>query len=93
VRRPEQQQLSFWVGEWDLTWPGNQPGELQHGANNIRRILDGCIVEENFSGGTDMPLRGKSLSLFDARAGKWKQTWVDNEGAYLDLLANSKMDK
>jgi len=87
---PEQQQLSFWVGEWDLTWPGNQPGELQHGTNNIRRILDGCIVEENFSGGTDMPLRGKSLSLFDARAGKWKQTWVDNEGAYLDFVGEFK---
>lgn len=80
-----QQQLDFWVGEWDLTWPGTKPGEVQHGTNSIHRVLDGCVVEENFSGGDDMHLRGKSVSIFDSRAGKWKQTWVDNEGGYLDF--------
>jgi hypothetical protein len=48
--------------------------------------MDGCVVEENFSGGDSMPLRGMSLSTFDARAYKWKQTWVDNEGGYLDFV-------
>ena len=86
----EQQQLNFWVGEWDLTWPGNQPGEVQHGTNSIRRILDGCVVEENFSGGADMPLRGKSVSVFDTPSGKWKQTWVDNQAAYLDFVGEFK---
>jgi hypothetical protein len=86
---PEQKQLDFWVGEWDLTWPGNNPGETAHGTNTIRRILDGCIVEENFSGG-DAHLRGKSVSIFDVTAGKWKQTWVDNEGGYLDFVGESK---
>ncbi len=80
-----QRQLDFWVGEWDLTWPGNKAGEVQHGTNSIRRVLDGCVVEENFSGEGDMHLRGKSISIFDTRAGKWKQTWVDNEGGYLDV--------
>ncbi len=80
----EQRQFEFWVGEWDLTWPGNNPGEVQHGTNSVRRVLDRCVVEENFSGGTDMPLRGKSVSIF--AAGKWRQTWVDNEGAYLDFV-------
>lgn len=87
---PEQKQLEFWVGEWDLTWPGNSPGETEHGTNSIRRILDGCIVEENFSGGDAMHLRGRSVSIFDVRAGKWKQTWVDNEGGYLDLVGEFK---
>jgi hypothetical protein len=86
----EQRQLDFWVGEWDLTWPGNNPGEMQHGTNSIRRVLENCVVEENFSGGTDMHLRGKSVSLFDTRAGKWKQTWVDNEGGYLDFVGEFK---
>ena len=67
---PEQKQLDFWVGEWDLTWPGNNAGETGHGTNSVRRILDGCIVEENFSGGDSMPLRGKSVSIFDIRARK-----------------------
>ena len=38
--RPEQNQFDFWVGEWKLTWPGEK-GELQHGTNSIRRVLDG----------------------------------------------------
>ena len=82
----EQHQLDFWVGEWDLTWPGKQAGTVQHGTNSVHRVLDNCVVEENFSGGTDIPLRGKSVSIFDASAGKWKQTWVDNEGGYLDFV-------
>lgn len=86
----EQRQFDFWVGEWDLTWPGNNPGEVQHGTNSIRRELDNCVVEENFSGGSDMHLRGKSVSLFDTRAAKWKQTWVDNEGGYLDFVGEFK---
>jgi Protein of unknown function (DUF1579) len=83
---PEQKQLEFWVGEWELTWPGTSPGETAHGANSIRRILDGCIVQENFSGGEAMHLRGQSVSVFDIHSGKWKQTWVDNEGGYLDFV-------
>lgn len=86
----QQQQLNFWVGEWDLTWPGNNAGEVQHGTNTIRRVLDGCVVEENFSGESEMHLRGKSMSIFDTRAGKWKQTWVDNEGGYLDFVGEFK---
>ena len=87
---PEQKQLEFWVGEWDLTWPGNNPGETAHGTNSIKRILDECIVEENFSGGDAMHLRGRSVSVYDIRAGKWKQTWVDNEGGYIDLTGAFK---
>jgi hypothetical protein len=87
---PEQKQLNFWVGEWDATWPGPKEGEIQKGTNSIRRVLEGCIVEENFSGGADMHLRGKSVSVFDTRAGKWKQTWVDNEGGYLDFVGEFK---
>ena len=81
----QQKQFDFWVGEWDLIWPGPYGGASGHGANSIKRILDGCVVEENFSGQSSMPLRGTSVSIFDTRAGKWKQTWVDNEGGYLDF--------
>ena len=43
-------------------------------------------MEENFSGGGEMHLRGKGVSMFDTRSGKWKQTWVDNEGGHLDFM-------
>src|SRR5437763_4010512 len=87
---PQQRQLDFWIGSWDLTWPGNTAGEIAHGTNNIARILDGCVVQENFSGGDAMPLRGLSVSLFNTGSGKWQQTWVDNEGAYLDFVGEVK---
>jgi hypothetical protein len=56
---PEQKQLEFWVGEWDLTWPGNSPSETAHGTNSVQRILEGCIVQENFSSGDAGHLREK----------------------------------
>src|ERR1700722_1080036 len=59
---PEQKQFDFWVGEWDLTWPAAKEGQLDHGTNSIRRVLDGCVVEENFSAGSAGHLRGKSVS-------------------------------
>ena len=90
---PEQQQLEFWVGDWDLSWPGEKQGEIARGTNNIRRVLDTCVVEENFSGESAMHLRGISLSIYDTRAGKWKQTWVDNEGGYLDFVGEFKDGK
>src|SRR5262249_1277408 len=83
---PQQKQFDFWLGEWELTWPGKTQAEVAHGSNNIRRVLDDCVIEENFSGVESMPLRGMSVSTFDARAGKWKQTWVDNQGGYLDFV-------
>ena len=86
----QQKQLEFWVGEWDLTWPGDKPGEIGHGTNSIKRIMDGCVVQENFSGGDSMHLRGLSVSIFDVNLGKWKQTWVDNEGGYLDFVGEFK---
>jgi len=86
----EQKQFDFWLGEWDLTWPAEHAGEVGHGTNSVQRILDGCVVQESFSGRDSMHLRGTSVSMFDALAGKWKQTWVDNEGGYLDFVGGIK---
>jgi len=82
----QQKQFDFWVGKWNLTWPGDKPGEVVHGTNSIKRVLDGCVIQENFSGGDSMHLRGTSISTFDVGADRWKQTWVDNEGGYLDFV-------
>ena len=49
-----------------------------------------CVVQENFSGQASGHLRGTSVSIFDANAGKWKQTWVDNEGGYLNFAGELK---
>ncbi|HVO64763.1 MAG TPA: DUF1579 family protein [Terriglobales bacterium] len=87
---PQQRQFDFWVGDWKLSWSGEKPAEVDYGTNRIVRTLDGCVVQENFDGGASMHLRGTSVSTFDTRSGKWKQTWVDNEGGYLDFVGEFK---
>jgi hypothetical protein len=49
---------------------------------------------EDFDGTPAIGLRGRSVSVFDAQSGQWRQTWVDNQGGYLDFngaFSNSRM--
>ncbi len=74
--------LDFWLGDWKVSW-----ADGGNGTNTIRRILDERVIEESFDGGDDDDtLKGRSLSVLDARDGRWHQTWVDSTGAYLDLV-------
>jgi hypothetical protein len=78
---PEANQFDFWVGEWDLTW-----GENGKGSNSIEKIMNGCVILENFDGTPSMELKGMSVSTFSKQLRKWQQTWVDNSGGYLDFI-------
>ncbi|HZZ91975.1 MAG TPA: hypothetical protein VFE23_05390 [Usitatibacter sp.] len=80
---PEAHQLDFWLGEWDLAY--TEGGKALTSRNRISKILDGCAVLEQFDGRPGIALEGRSVSAFDAGAKRWKQTWVDNTGAYLDF--------
>ncbi len=85
--RPEYRQFDFWIGEWA---PQNPQG-LTVGTSSIQLILNDCVIFENWNtpqGG------GKSFSLWDARDGKWHQTWVDTRGGithYAGGLEDNKM--
>lgn len=85
---PERRGFDFWVGEWELSWPAEQmggaPGDRGAGINRIERVLDGCVIEENFST-NDGSFRGHSVSVFDGAAGIWRQTWVDSSAGYIVL--------
>ena len=70
-------QFDFWLGEWDCTW-----GENERGSNHVLRIMDGKVIQENFSA-PDM--QGISVSVYDAERKLWCQTWVDSSGSYLDF--------
>jgi len=74
--QPENQ-FDFWLGEWDVTW-----SEDGRATNQIERILDGKIIQENF---TAPDLHGISVSVYDSERKLWCQTWVDNNGIYLDF--------
>lgn len=70
-------QFDFWLGEWDLTW-----GEGEKGTNHILRILNDKVIQENFSA---PDFTGISVSAYDKERKVWCQTWVDNNGTYLDF--------
>ena len=78
-------QFDFWLGEWDVTW-----GEDGKGENQILRIMDDKIIQENFSA---PDLIGMSVSSYDAERKLWCQTWVDNNGSYLDFTGRFENEK
>lgn len=85
---PETRQFDFWVGTWALSW-----GDDGHGTNRIRRILGGCVIEESFAGQMATgPYHGRSFTVYDTSAGVWRQTWVDDNGAYLDFEGGMRAD-
>ncbi|MGH7599718.1 MAG: hypothetical protein ACREOI_25470 [bacterium] len=94
---PAKRQFDFWLGEWELTWPGEQSGlpagQTGRGTNTITAILDSAVIQENFVDLAPNSLRGMSVSVYNQRLGKWQQTWVDNQGGYLDFTGEMKDGK
>jgi hypothetical protein len=82
---PEHRQFDFWVGHWDVRMPD---GRLA-GTNHIERALGGCALVERWTGAG--PSRGLSINFYDAAAGRWRQSWIDNQGQPL-LLAGGLRD-
>ena len=85
--RPEYREFDFWIGEWA---PQNTQG-VTVGSSSIQLILGSCIIFENWNTPVSS---GKSFNLFDARDGKWHQTWVDAKGNmthYVGGLQDGKM--
>ena len=89
---PEYRQFDFWAGRWDARWTDAQ-GKTAQGTNRIEKTLDGCVIVEHFDGAPSSPLKGTSVSTYDRQAGRWKQTWVDNTGAYLDFTGGWQDDR
>lgn len=87
----EARQFDFWLGTWDLTWKLNE--KTGTGTNTITKKLNQCVIQENFNGTPSMPLIGMSVSTYNRQKKKWQQTWVDNNGSYLDFVGEFKDDK
>ena len=80
--------FDFWVGEWDLIWQtvNSKTGE---GKNYISKKLNDHVIEENFKVINDDNMKGfvgKSWSVYNKNNQTWYQTWVDNQGSYLDFV-------
>ena len=86
--------FDFWIGEWDLSWKSSD-GTLGRGTNTIELILDGKVIKENFeaTSGELKGFVGKSYTVYNPKTETWHQTWVDNQGAYLDFVGKFQGEK
>ena len=73
---PAHSQFDFWVGDWEVY---STTADTVVGHNTIKKILGGCVVEENWTGGTGF--QGKSFNTYNVQDSTWNQVWVDMGGA------------
>lgn len=69
-------QFDFWVGNWEIY---HTQADTIVGHNTIERILNGCVIQENWTGTTGF--KGKSFNTFNAIDTAWNQVWVGVSGA------------
>ncbi|MCP4201530.1 MAG: hypothetical protein GY769_06295 [bacterium] len=73
--------FDFWIGEWDVTANGKIAG-----TNSIRPILDGCVLQETWSGAGGSA--GSSFNFYNPQTKSWQQFWVWRNGTTLDLAGS-----
>jgi hypothetical protein len=84
----EYQALDFWLGDWKVR--DTQKGYAV-GTSRIEKILDDCVVLENWTGG--MGGSGKSFNTIDPATKKWRQTWTDSSGQIYDFTGETGSSK
>jgi len=79
---PDNRTLDFWVGDWVAHDSAGQ----RVGTNKITRDEYGsCVITEHFRLG-DGSMIGHSVSIYRPAQKQWRQTWVDSQGSYFDLV-------
>jgi len=73
-------EFDFWIGDWELTW-----NDTSKGSNAVTLEMNDKVLYEHFKDPVNN-FFGWSWSVYDSINNKWKQTWVDNQGAYLDFV-------
>ena len=86
--------FDFWVGKWDLTWDDGN-GNVGKDTNNIVKILDGKVIQENFEAleGQLKGFKGTSISVYSPKRKSWHQAWADNQGGYFNFVGELDGDK
>ncbi|MEM1318690.1 MAG: hypothetical protein AAGG75_00470 [Bacteroidota bacterium] len=74
------QQFDFWVGDWEVY---NTQADTVVGYNKIKRILNSCVIEENWTGKSGSV--GKSFNTYNPQDSTWNQIWVDNVGSRFEF--------
>lgn len=91
---PEFRQMDFWLGEWEVRWDAAPGVPAGNGTNTITRAYGGCVIQEAFDGGAASGnLIGHSVSTYHAAIGKWRQSWVDNQGGYFAFVGGQEGER
>lgn len=72
-------QFDFWLGDWNVYKFGT---DTIIGISSIRARLDHRVLEENYQA-LKYRYRGKSMNVYDEKAGRWEQFYMDNKGLKL----------
>ncbi len=84
---PEYRRFDFWLGDW-VAYNLQDSNKLA-GTNRIVLLQDSCVVQENWVGRGGQ-YTGTSYNWYDRQEGKWRQTWIDNQGGSLQLSGGMK---
>lgn len=82
-RTPEHRALDGRVGTWYQT----SPDDRLQGETQVRSILGGCAVWQDWHGASGGV--GSSLNAYDVAAGHWRHMWVN--GVSIVLLAEGRL--
>lgn len=69
-------EFDFWLGEWEVY---HTQADTLVGRNHIKKILNNCVVEENWTGASGF--QGKSFNTYNPVDSTWNQVWVDMGGS------------
>lgn len=81
---PKYNEFDFWIGNWEVYGKNGLAGH-----SKITKILDNCIVLEEWTSATaqqGLLFSGKSYNTYNAATEQWQQTWVDNAGGTTEYL-------
>ena len=78
----EHRTLDFWVGDW----VAHDAQGAAIGTNRITRDEYGdCVITEHFRL-ADGSMIGHSVSIYRPGLKQWRQTWVDSQNGFFDLV-------
>ena len=86
---PEHRRFDFWIGDWKVRVATRKAVDSSEwvqtrGSNHVTSILNGCAIREEFTAeGTPGSWSGTSLSMWQPKEGRWRQTWSDDSGSFL----------
>ena len=65
-------EFDFWIGSWKVTNPDGTPA----GTNIIEKVLDNCILRENWTSAVGN-FTGTSSNFYNTKTNQWEQIWLE----------------